>query len=42
MSDRNITLDTVNKVADTGAEVFGCEPTGFVLLYPDAALLKLT
>lgn len=39
---RKVTLDTVAKVADRGFEVFGCEPIGFVLLYPDAAFLKVT
>lgn len=39
---RNATIETVNKVANKGSELFGCDPIGFVLLYPDAAFLKLT
>lgn len=38
---RNATLSVIDDVADKGAKLFGCEPIGFVLLYPDAAFLKV-
>lgn len=40
--ERKATLETIDSVMDEGSELFGCEPIGFVLLYPGTAFLKLT
>lgn len=37
---RESTTKTIGKMLDAGAENFGCEPVGVVLIYPNQAFIK--